>query len=73
MIIIEVLPLIEFALEDDIDDDEACQLIASSPMKPPSTDSWNDGNTQSLRMDEQEEEDPFTARLLTFEVYLVKH
>ena len=60
--------MIEFALEDGIDDEEACKLIASTPMKPPSTDSWNDGNTQSLRMDEQEEEDPFTARLLTFEV-----
>uniref|UniRef100_H2Z1N3 Intraflagellar transport protein 122 homolog n=1 Tax=Ciona savignyi TaxID=51511 RepID=H2Z1N3_CIOSA len=63
----EVLPLVEFTLEDGISDEEACRLIDSSS-KPPRSDEWkdNDRDAQSLQMDVVEE-DPFTARLLTFE------
>uniref|UniRef100_H2Z1N2 Intraflagellar transport protein 122 homolog n=1 Tax=Ciona savignyi TaxID=51511 RepID=H2Z1N2_CIOSA len=48
----EVLPLVEFTLEDGISDEEACRLIDSSS-KPPRSDEWkdNDRDAQSLQMD----------------------
>nr|XP_026691357.1 intraflagellar transport protein 122 homolog [Ciona intestinalis] len=64
----EVLPLVEFTLEEGIGDEEACRLIDSS-IKQAKSNEWKDTerDAQTLRMDEEEEEDPFTARLLTFE------
>ncbi|XP_064632482.1 intraflagellar transport protein 122 homolog isoform X2 [Lineus longissimus] len=71
----EVLPLVEFVLQEGVTDEEAVQLIdyeAPSNTKE-KTDNWKEnrrgGNVQSLAMDEEmaDEDDPFTARLMTFE------
>ncbi|XP_074646999.1 intraflagellar transport protein 122 homolog [Tubulanus polymorphus] len=68
----EVLPLVEFILEDDIIDEEAIQLIDYEAPTPIKEDNWQEsrgGNVQSLRMDDtpEEEEDAFTAKLLSYE------
>uniref|UniRef100_A0A3Q4N6J8 Intraflagellar transport protein 122 homolog n=1 Tax=Neolamprologus brichardi TaxID=32507 RepID=A0A3Q4N6J8_NEOBR len=66
----DVLPLVQFYLEEDISDEDALSLI---DLEVPHTDQraarWQDidnGDLQSLRMDEgldDEEEDPFTAKM----------
>ena len=75
----DVLPLVEFVLEDDIADDEACHLINMEPPrgKAKGGRDWKEAagdNVQTLRMDDfqetAEDSDPFTARLLSFEVSL---
>ncbi|XP_041457748.1 intraflagellar transport protein 122 homolog isoform X2 [Lytechinus variegatus] len=74
----EVLPLVEFHLEEGIPDEEAVQLIQMEPPRNGRSggDKWsesNKGNVQSMRLDEyggddsDVQEDPFTARLLSFE------
>uniref|UniRef100_A0A669DWF7 Intraflagellar transport protein 122 homolog n=1 Tax=Oreochromis niloticus TaxID=8128 RepID=A0A669DWF7_ORENI len=65
----DVLPLVQFYLEEDISDEDALSLI---DLEVPHTDQraarWQDidNDLQSLRMDEgldDEEEDPFTAKM----------
>ncbi|XP_053480566.1 intraflagellar transport protein 122 homolog isoform X3 [Ictalurus furcatus] len=66
----EVLPLVEFYLEDGIADEEAVSLIdLEVPRADKKTTRWqemNRGDSQSLRLDddvEHPEEDPFMAKL----------
>lgn len=67
----EVLPLVEFILEDDITDEEAVRLIET----PPSSTVNNNGdwvsseneNFQTLQLDDNSSVDPFTAKLINFE------
>jgi len=70
----EVLPLVEFTLEEGITDEEATRLVGSGMRKSHAQgDNWeNHGNTQSMRITQEDEDDddPFTARLLTFEVFI---
>uniref|UniRef100_A0A669DG82 Intraflagellar transport protein 122 homolog n=1 Tax=Oreochromis niloticus TaxID=8128 RepID=A0A669DG82_ORENI len=61
----DVLPLVQFYLEEDISDEDALSLI---DLEVPHTDqrALSELNLQSLRMDEgldDEEEDPFTAKM----------
>ncbi|XP_072181762.1 intraflagellar transport protein 122 homolog [Diadema setosum] len=74
----EVLPLVEFHLEEGISDEEAVQLIEMEPLKKGRNqgDKWresNSGNIQSMRLDDygtddnDVQDDPFMARLLSFE------
>ncbi|WAR26649.1 IF122-like protein [Mya arenaria] len=72
----EVLPLVEFVLEDGITDEEAITILdLSVPIKKDEDRKWNEsraGNMQSLRLgdepeDEEEQEDPFSNKLLTFD------
>ncbi|CAH3150863.1 unnamed protein product [Porites lobata] len=73
----EVLPLVEFVLEDGISDEEALKLIAIDSLrsqKKKRGSNWQErdmGNFQSLQLTEEppedEEEDPFTAKLMSFE------
>ena len=72
----EVLPLVEFQLEEDISDEEAVRLIeAPSPVPEESDNSqrWQQSTNdtfQTMQFDEPSPslEDPFTARLMSFEV-----
>nr|DBA18477.1 TPA: hypothetical protein GDO54_016716 [Pyxicephalus adspersus] len=66
----EVLPLVEFYLEEGISDEEAMSLInLEAPQSQPNKDKWKEvssADTQTLRLDDEEEridEDPFTAKL----------
>lgn len=71
----EVLPVVEFYLEDNIDDNEALSLLQSEP--PPHSevrqyreDFSGGGEYQALRFDDNTDSsdaDPFTARLMSFE------
>ncbi|KAJ8046678.1 hypothetical protein HOLleu_05441 [Holothuria leucospilota] len=70
----DVLPLVEFVLEDGLGDEEAVQLIQMEPPRKKSADKWKEqssGNMQSMRLDDfgedEMQEDPFTARLMSFE------
>lgn len=70
----EVLPLVEFVLEDGIADDEAVQILdLSIPKQTQEDKKWHEkniGRAQTLQLgDEPDEpdEDPFTAKLQTFE------
>ncbi|XP_022096034.1 intraflagellar transport protein 122 homolog isoform X1 [Acanthaster planci] len=72
----DILPLVEFVLEEGITDEEAVSLIQMEPMRKSGQrgDGWQEstvGGAQSMRLDEYSnegaEEDPFTARLLSFE------
>ena len=67
----------EFTLEKGISDEEASRLIGSSVKKSlGKTREWEDkldDTTQTLRItNDVEEDDPFTARLLTFEVIQIR-
>lgn len=64
-ILLEVLPLVEFTVEEGISDEEAVRLIESPA---PSKD---DGNelVQTLQLDD-DLYDPFAAKVLNFEVFL---
>uniref|UniRef100_A0A8C2J8G4 Intraflagellar transport protein 122 homolog n=1 Tax=Cyprinus carpio TaxID=7962 RepID=A0A8C2J8G4_CYPCA len=63
----EVLPLVEFYLEDDISDEEAVSLIDLEVPRVQTNSSWQEmSKSQCLRMDdgtEDPEDDPFTAKL----------
>ncbi|XP_014675394.1 PREDICTED: intraflagellar transport protein 122 homolog [Priapulus caudatus] len=73
----EVLPLVEFVLEDGISDEEALQMIDSesgSGSKDGAEDQqWSEtaiSGGESMKMNEvggHQREDPFTQKLLTFE------
>ncbi|KAK7101404.1 intraflagellar transport protein 122 homolog isoform X1 [Littorina saxatilis] len=65
----EVLPLVEFFLEDGMIDEEAVHILDMSVPKKKKERTWKENrmsNHQSLRLgaeEEEEVEDPFTARL----------
>uniref|UniRef100_A0A6I8SFF2 Intraflagellar transport protein 122 homolog n=1 Tax=Xenopus tropicalis TaxID=8364 RepID=A0A6I8SFF2_XENTR len=66
----EVLPLVEFYLEDGISDEEAVSLVdLEAPRSSSKADSWREmssGDTQTLRLDDGDDMmtyDPFTAKL----------
>ncbi|XP_070558026.1 intraflagellar transport protein 122 homolog [Ptychodera flava] len=70
----EVLPLVEFVLEDGITDEEAVQLLDMDLPSSKRADKWKEsnlGNAQSMRLDDdmmqQQDEDPFTSRMMSFE------
>ena len=70
----EVLPLVEFVLEDGITDEEAVQVLdLSIPKQKKEDKKWHEsriGQAQTLRLGdepEEEEDDPFTAKLHSFE------
>lgn len=71
----EVLPLVEFVLEDGITDEEAVQILdLSIPKQKKEKSNWQEGrmgNAQTLRLgaepEDDEPDDPFTARLMTFD------
>lgn len=71
----EVLPLIEFQLEEGISDEEAIRLLQStnedSINKQSATD-HSDNNFQALFIDDSAQNiaDPFTATLINLEVNL---
>lgn len=64
---VEVLPLVEFTVEDGISDEEAVRLI-ESPV-PSKDDSHNNELVQTLQLDD-DFYDPFTAKVLNFEVWV---
>lgn len=69
----EILPLVEFVLEDGITDIEAVRLIETPAdvTKSKKTDGWKQelsDTHQMLKLDEEVVEDPFAGRLLTYEV-----
>lgn len=70
---IEILPLVEFVLEEDITDLEALRLIETPPNNKESVDEgWRQEiseNQQMLQLDRDVEVDPFTFRLGAFEVF----
>uniref|UniRef100_A0A6I8RI89 Intraflagellar transport protein 122 homolog n=1 Tax=Xenopus tropicalis TaxID=8364 RepID=A0A6I8RI89_XENTR len=65
----EVLPLVEFYLEDGISDEEAVSLVdLEAPRSSSKADSWREmsSDTQTLRLDDGDDMmtyDPFTAKL----------
>ncbi|XP_048067045.1 intraflagellar transport protein 122 homolog isoform X1 [Megalobrama amblycephala] len=65
----EVLPLVEFYLEEDISDEEAVSLIDLEVPRVERNGSWQEmsgGESQCLKLDdgtEDPEDDPFTAKL----------
>lgn len=65
----EVLPLVEFFLEEGMTDEEAVHILDMSVPKKKKQRTWQEqrmSNMQSLRLgteEEEEVEDPFTARL----------
>ncbi|XP_052090245.1 intraflagellar transport protein 122 homolog isoform X2 [Mytilus californianus] len=71
----EVLPLVEFVIEEGITDEEAVQILdLSIPKEKKEEKKWHEsrmGQAQTLRLgdeaDEPEEDDPFTAKLHSFE------
>lgn len=71
-VFLEVLPLVEFYLEEGLSESEAIRLLES-----PSDDndsSWTqniDSNVQSMRLDESSPRpDPFSARIISYDVML---
>ena len=67
----EILPLVEFQLEEGITDVEALRLIESDSGGTRETDKWNDGGGGDDNMltlgDGDDSEDPFTTRLYSFQ------
>ncbi|KAG5888429.1 hypothetical protein JTB14_020204 [Gonioctena quinquepunctata] len=63
----ELLPLIEFQLEEGLSDDEALRLI-QTPVVDEKEDAWKESiseNQQTLQLDQPEEEiDPFSAKIM---------
>lgn len=72
----EILPLIEFQLESDISDSDAIKLILSSYDENKSKASQNKSqNINTLILDEENQDltvDPFTFKLMNFEVNITK-
>ncbi|XP_049859178.1 intraflagellar transport protein 122 homolog [Schistocerca gregaria] len=68
----EVLPLVEFQLEDGITDEEAVQLIEAGNPSSTTSDGWKQGGSdhyQTLQFDDSSTSvtDLFTANLMNFE------
>ncbi|KAJ8959436.1 hypothetical protein NQ318_022128 [Aromia moschata] len=63
----ELLPLVEFHLEDGINDEEAMRLI-DTPLVKKKEENWEENvseNQQTLQLTQiEEEKDPFTSRLV---------
>ncbi|XP_972704.1 intraflagellar transport protein 122 homolog [Tribolium castaneum] len=64
----EILPLVEFVLQDGISDIEAVRLIETPPNDLGKEENWKQEisecrETLQLDIDEEDEKDPFTARL----------
>lgn len=72
IIILEILPLIEFHLEDGISDSEAMKLIQNSYDINKPQESLNDSqNTNMYILDKENQNepvDPFTYKLMNYEV-----
>lgn len=74
--IAEILPLVEFEIEEGITDMEAVRLIETPAEKSPigEGEKWRQEiseNQQTLQLDmDTEIEDPFTSRLMNFEVLM---
>lgn len=72
---LEILPLIEFQLEDDISDNEALKLIQSSSDENKSKE--NEKKSQNINtfvIDEESQDltvDPFTYKLMNLEVKII--
>lgn len=66
----EVLPLIEFQLEDGITDEEAIQLLQSSDESVETANEEKGSNFQTLLIEDSSpnNSDLFTATLVNFEV-----
>jgi intraflagellar transport protein 122 len=68
----EILPLVEFMLQEGITDVEAVRLIETPPSDVVKGENWKQEMSEggeTLQLDVVEEEkDPFTARLGGFEV-----
>ena len=58
----EILPLVEFQLQDGITDQEALRLIETDVKPDQAVEEEN-----VMRMEENIGEDPFTTKLLTFQ------
>lgn len=71
----EILPLIEFQLEDNISDTEALKLIQNSYDENKLKESENKSQKMNtLILDEESQDqsvDPFTYKLMNFEVKLL--
>lgn len=66
----EILPLVEFVLEDGIPDVEAVRLIETpAPTKNDTEKETIEKNFQTMQFEdkEEEEEDPFTSRIVNYE------
>eukprot|EP00794_Sanderia_malayensis_P006236 gene6236-6953_t len=73
----EILPLVEFVLEEDIGDEEALKLLEAESLAGFKKDKTKfqqseTGNMQSLRFDDyddmvEEDDDPFATKVMTFE------
>ncbi|XP_023209528.1 intraflagellar transport protein 122 homolog [Centruroides sculpturatus] len=71
----DILPLVEFILEEGISDEEAMRLLEMEPQssfeQPQNFTGVDAGSYQALRFDDNlendSEADPFTARLMSFE------
>lgn len=64
---IEILPVVEFFVEDDVSDDDVEKLLGTeSRLDGTNNNEWrsNDGNAQTLRLNSEENTDPFTTDLL---------
>ncbi|CAB4000051.1 intraflagellar transport 122 homolog [Paramuricea clavata] len=75
----DVLPLVEFVLEDGISDEEAVKLIEADVVTNRKKDKsqWNEvdmGNVQSLQISDEadggDDDDPFTEKLMSFEEFI---
>ena len=67
----EILPLVEFQLEEGVTDSEAMKLLETSVDND--SDGWSqmvDSNSQTMRLDDNVANmaDPFTARLVSYDV-----
>ncbi|XP_062523005.1 intraflagellar transport protein 122 homolog [Corticium candelabrum] len=70
----DILPLVMFTLEDDINDEEAIELIQMDPPAKKSKGRWQELQSEGVQtlqlsdgLDEEPENDLFGARLLNFE------
>jgi len=65
----EILPLVEFQLEDGITDVEAMRLIESDSGGASEADKWRDrgGEDNMMTLGDTDSEDPFTTRLYSFQ------
>lgn len=71
---VEILPLVEFVIEDGVSDIEAVRLIDTPVDKSTKTEGWKQevsDTHQMLRLDDESEEDPFGGKLLNYEVCLI--
>jgi intraflagellar transport protein 122 len=71
LFLLEILPLIEFQLEDNISDNEALKLIQNSYDEHKPKESEEKPYVDKFILDEENQDhlvDPFTYKLMNFEV-----